>query len=212
MNSAGTFISVAAVIALGTVGCVTVLWIKARSKVAQLNEARGDLSNELFLVRSTLEHAQQQLIEARSTLTSHRSISVREIANARARISKVETAYSSLKGKAEVRLRQQLTEIRQLQEINGKLSKWSAIGDAEIKAQEIIDASQRDAAILIHDAKLKVEAAEAQMIRALHEGRQRADDVEAAVVKRLAEIDQQIKERRDLSAYELQEQSNVARF
>ena len=212
MNSAGTFISVAAVIALGTVGCVTVLWIKARSKVAQLNEARGDLSNELFLVRSTLEHAQQQLVEARSTLTSHRSISVREIANARARISKVETAYSSLKGKAEVRLRQQLTEIRQLQEINGKLSKWSAIGDAEIKAQEIIDASQRDAAILIHDAKLKVEAAEAQMIRALHEGRQRADDVEAAVVKRLAEIDQQIKERSDLSAYERQEQSNVARF
>jgi hypothetical protein len=212
MNSSGTFISVAAVIAFGTAGCMTVFWIKARSKVAQLNEARGDLSNDLARVRNALENAQQQLAAAHATFTSHRSTSAREIADARARISKVETAYASLKGKAEVRLRHQLAEIRQLQEMNGKLSKWSAIVDAEAKAQEIIDASHRDAAILIHDARLKLAAAEAQIARVLQEGRQRADEVEASVAKRIAEIDQQIKERRELSANELQEQSTVARM
>ena len=212
MNSSGTFIFVAAVIAFGTVGCVTVLWIKARSKAAQLNEAHGDLNNDLFRARSALADAQQQLAAAHATFTSYRSTSAREIADARARISKVESAYASLKGKAEVRLRQQLAEIRQLQEMNGKLSKWSAIVDAEAKAQEIIDTSHRDAAILIHDARLKLAAAEAQIARVLQEGRQRADEVEASVAKRIAEIDQQIKERRELSANELQEQSTVARM
>jgi hypothetical protein len=129
---------------------------------------------------------------AQASLRALQSESAGRIYGLKAQVQQARDAYEALRGKAEVRLKQQHSEIRRLSALNERLRYWQQITDAESKSRELIDSATRESQALVGEARMKLSAAEHRFAAIISDAERKAGAVEAAARSRVAEIEAEI--------------------
>ena len=196
MNGIGFFLAATSFIFLSATIAVLVLLRRSqtRTRLAETTSAS---------FRVQIEDGKTKLISANAQLAlsqiAYRELDVssqQQLGNISAKLAQAVSAFNNLKGKAEVRLRGLLVEVKRLETHNASLSKWQQIVDAEVKAEEILQSAQQEVNRLTLATQAQMDLAQRESAAILLDGRTRAGKAEADANARLEALERQLADRK----------------